>query len=246
MRQAGNALFIILVTIVLLGLLTYTVTQSSDVLDQNADSQNAYLSASEMLKYAGRVKTGVERLMLVKGCAFNEMSFDYADRNNYNTSGYYLNANSPDEGTCDVFGENGGNVPYEIPPSAAQAQGGDEYNVQNHIEVAGVGSSGASDLMLVTFVTEDICYNVNRILGIDNPSGVPPEFSAAASFSIPATATESFPDFTTNSNGLNTPDIEIGGDAGTEADELAGKKAGCFLASNSLDKYIFYYVLVGK
>lgn len=132
--------------------------------------------------------------------------------------------------------------PICSPPELAVLAGGSEYNIMNNIEVNGLGDSGRSELMMVTFVNEDICFHINNLSGVENPSGTPPDYTAAATFSLPADTDESFPDFDTNSHGFNAPAFEIGGGAG-EAPELENQSTGCFLASNSLNEYVFYHVL---
>ena len=97
--------------------------------------------------------------------------------------------------------------------------------------------------MIVTFVTEDMCYHLNTLNNITNPAGAPPDFTAAASFSLPGDTDEPYPDFSTFAHGFNTPVFIIGGVGGGEAPELANKSTGCFLASNSMNKYVFYHVL---
>lgn len=243
MNEKGNALFILLITLAILGVLTYTVTQSGDSVSQNRDSETAYLAASDMFKYAARLESALERVRLVNGCDLTEISFDHADFTNGGSPGYYENANAPSDGSCDIFNVKGGNAPYFTPPELAAVGGGTEYNIQNNIEVFGLGDAGESELMLTTFVTEDICFQINNLANVTNPSGSPPEFTAAATFSLPGTTSETFPDFSSQTSGFNSPAFDIGGDAGGEAPELASRPTGCFLASNSLNKYVFYHVL---
>ncbi len=246
MNEKGNALFILLITLATLGILTYTVTRSGDSVSQNRDSETAYLEASDILKYAARLDSAIERVRLSKGCKLIEMSFDHADRANGGSAGYYVNANSPTDGSCDIFDENGGNAPYLTPPDLAVLVGGIEYNIMNNIEVNGMGDAGESELMMVTFVNEDTCFHLNNLSDVDNPSGSPPDFTATASFLLPGATDETYPDFGTNADGFNTPDFEIGGSGGGEAPELAAQTTGCFLASASLNEYVFYHVLVKR
>ncbi len=246
MSDRGNALFIILVTIVLLGMLTYTVVSTSDILDQNTDSQNAYMQASEILRHAGDIDRAIEKVMLVNNCTLAEISFDHEDREDFDTTGYYQNTLSRPDNSCHIFDNAGGGAAYQVPPQSAGVEGGTEYNFHSNLEVSEVGANGQSDLIMTTFVNQDVCYHINGILDGENPSGNPPDFSAAASLNVPANADESYPDRLPNSDGFNAPSFTIGGDGAGEAVVLKGRPTGCFLASNSLGKYIFYHVVVSR
>jgi len=244
-KQRGNILFVLLITLGLFAALVFNFGLSSERTVNSRDLETAYIDASDILKYTAQIGRGFERVQLANNCNIDEISFDHPDRANFNTANFYLNPNARPDGSCDVFGASGGGITYETPPAVAIAEGGVEYNIQNNVEVAGFNSSGTnqSDLLIMTFVSEDICLQINNIMGIELSDGEIPIFSSLATMTVPATTAQSFPDFTTNADGFNVPAFEIGGAVITKATVLSGFPAGCFHATNALDKYVFYNLL---
>lgn len=244
--EQGNALILILIAVALFAYLGFTMTKSSGNAG-STDEERAYLDASEVIKYAGQVSSAVERLNLANHCKLKQMSFDHPQRAEYATSGnFYYNPNAPTQKTCHVFDKQGVDTLYITPPPSSKVQGGTEYNVHADFGVEGVGTDGGDegvDLTLATYVTEEVCFQINKIMGNRNPSGAPPVADTTA-ITVPGTAAETFPYFSGFSDdgiGLGT---SLGKDAGN-ATELAGRPTGCFYASSN-DKYTFYSVLMQR
>lgn len=245
--EKGNALVLILIAVALFGYLSFAVTQSSQH-TSDPSSQRAYLDASDIIKYAAYLASAVERVNLANHCRLSEMSFDHIKRENYNASSgdFYYNSNAPADGACHIFNANGGSAAYEEPPESSQDVGGVEYNVQSDFAVHNVGTDGGNagvDVTLTTFVTPDVCLQINKIMGNKNPSNSPPE-ADLTTISVPGTTSETFPnfvDFSSTGIGLGT---SLGAAVGN-AEDLAGRPTGCFYASGD-EAYIFYSVLMPR
>jgi len=88
--------------------------------------------------------------------------------------------------------------------------------------------SAAPELVIQAGVSGILCVEINDILGVTNPGGVPPEDDISA---------------VTPFVGNFTP---AGGDniIGNDAPELAGAQAACRTASGGT--YYYYHVLIGR
>jgi|GEM_PF-794859 hypothetical protein len=244
--EQGNVLFLILIAVALFAYLGFTMTKSSQSIDNN-DQERAYLDASDVIKYAAQVSSAIERIRLANHCKLKQMSFDHPKRAEYSLTGeFYANSNAPMGRSCHVFENATVNVLYVIPPPSSQAVGGTEYNIHSNLGVYSVGTDSGNagvDLTMATYVTEDVCFQINKIMGNRNPSGVPPVADTTA-ITVPGTAAETFPYFASFADegiGLGT---SLGKDAGN-ATELAGRPTGCFYASSN-SKYTFYSVLIPR
>lgn len=105
--QNGNALFIILIAVVLFAALAYAVTKSER---QGGNTKNdvTAIAAAGLLEYPSTLKTATLRMML-QGISADEIDFAPPDDPNFSTPPF----------NTKVFHPLGGNVPYRnIDPSA--------------------------------------------------------------------------------------------------------------------------------
>lgn len=108
MRQEnGNALFMVLVGIILFAALSITALEGSQ---NSADLKNeeVKLAATELIDYSRNMVTGFKRMRTLNNCPIEQ-----TDISELGTQ----NLNAPDDGSCDLFNENGGKVifrPYPI------------------------------------------------------------------------------------------------------------------------------------
>ncbi len=183
MKQSGNALFLILIAVALFAALSYAVTQSGRG-GGSIDREQASLRAAQVVQYMGLVKNSVDKLGLVGGCDTSQLSFandSDGDGNFYDTDDDYHNSTAPNDFSCHVFQTNGGGVTAAVPDSSildsTHSAEGDfgEYVFTRRLAVNGVGVQNSSDLSIViNYVTDAFCLEVNNQLGITNPSGAPP------------------------------------------------------------------------
>jgi len=161
--QSGNALFIILIAVALLGALSYAVTQSNRGGVTALTDEKAKLYATEILDYAQVVSNAVAQLRL-RGCDESEISFE-----NNVVSGY-ANANSPSDKTCHVFHPSGGGLAF------GKAFNDNYYHFSGDRFIFDVGTTGSvtserAELYVDLIVDEQICTVINDKIDIENPSG---------------------------------------------------------------------------
>lgn len=183
-KENGNALFLILIAIFLLGGLTVLLARTSSTTDETGDTEQASIAASAILNYAASVKAATEKLRQ-DGCSETELHLGVT------------NANSPSDGSCHVFDARGGGLtlstPKETwidpawPQSAVTAANsfavrGWYFPATTCVIDIGTGSSGCQssattvrDLIItMNFLKKDVCMAINRSLGVANVTGDAP------------------------------------------------------------------------
>lgn len=245
--QNGNILFIIIVAIGLLAALMMSLSKSERYSD-NMDREDMILQIRELYTYGQTLEKALNKVMLQNGCDIVELTFDHPDLANYNTSGYYLNPNSPADKHCHIFEPEGGGVKYQTPPEMSQALGADEYGIIINTGIKGVGgiaeTNGAgSDLMLHTRVTKNACLQINKDQNITNTGDNPPYWASGYLQPIPYAPTRIFPCLTcSGTDGFTNGYVFANG---AVFPELKGKKIGCY-HTGADDIYNFYYVLLAR
>jgi len=177
--EAGNVLIWILIFIVLMAALSFTVSQGSRTSVSGITDEQAKLTATEILDYAGNVKRVVQELQ-INGCANTEISFENAI-----VSGY-SNPNAPSDNSCHVFHPNGGGLRYVSPTtqsldSAYDAQSDfGEILFSGAINVANIGSSDEDLIMIIPYIQQNICKSINDKANIAHP--IPVDIFTATKF----------------------------------------------------------------
>src|SRR5262245_7145714 len=110
--QSGNALWFILIAIVLLGALTMLLTRSGSTSSQSGNVERLRITASQILRYAKGLESAVDQ-MKTRGVSENEISFQ-----NSTTATNYTNATCT-RTDCKVFDVGGGGQDYKAAPSGA-------------------------------------------------------------------------------------------------------------------------------
>lgn len=232
--ESGNALLFILLVVALLGFLTAVISRNTSSVDQAGDIEQARIKASSLLQYTQSIETAIQNMML-QGMSVNDLDF-------VRIGAAYNNTNCT-ESLCEVFNVEGGGIPYRSP---AEVLGNSSINSNWHISTANrvhefgcdTNNSSCTELLLIlSDIPKTICLQINKIQGIDNPSGDAPKQNTV-------TEGDAY-DGTFQSSGLNL--FEIGGtDTSNEAPEVYGKQAGCVHEFRSEDRYQFYHVLVAR
>ncbi len=233
-NQTGNILLFILIAILLIGLLTLSLTRSSNQTNDTGDFEQNVIIANEILNYAKSVEIAVQNL-LARGCSENDINFGGA---------------SP-KPECEVFGQSGMGIDkYNSEQDGKWLINGTLAWPLNTIftattRVIGVGNSDlASDghdlIMFIPNLQLGYCMAINSILGIENPSNYPPRDNNGSAIEGPA--------FSGTFGGTNNQ-IE------TTGNELTGQRAGCFVTDNQAsasdaldgeDYFYFYQTLIAK
>lgn len=221
--ERGNAMIYILVAITLLVALTYTVMQGSRSSTQGLVEDRRHLLATDIIEYSESVKKAVTMLRL-RGITVAQLEFDYPGAVGYDNPGCAA-------GTCNIFNPAGGAIIYKVADAEALATAQDWLFIGNN-KIQRVGTNCATAacseiLIVLPDVTEAVCIELNDMLSVTNPSGIPPEDA----------------DIDTGTPYIGTlgADATIGDEAGSSA--LSGKTAGCFKETAS-GSYFFYQVLL--
>lgn len=183
--ERGNVLFYILIAVALIAALSYAVSstgQGSGSADISAE--RAGLTASEILEYSNTISSATTQLKL-RGCRDTEISFD-----NTVSGTDYSNANAPGDNTCNVFHISGGGVQYTEPETTWLDNdfNAEDFYAENLFTgtacVDFVGSGGtacntagvdaAELIVIVPFVREEICQQLNRLTGFADVNAAPP------------------------------------------------------------------------
>lgn len=237
--QQGNALFLILIAVALFAALSYAVTQSGRG-SGSAAKEQAVLEAAKLLQYATSIQQAVSRMRLMNGCADTSISFE-----NTVVSGY-ANASAPVDRSCHVFDAAGGAQTWQLPASGSGTTSNWFFTGESCVYAIGTGvvgchgTNGATDSDLVAAVSgisKDVCLQINRGLGINNPSGNPPQANNQTWLS-PVTL------FTgTYTQGGHAVQSDKSGQA-----DLFGKAVGCFNGDvfPATGTYTAYMVLIER
>jgi len=152
--ERGNALWFILIAIVLIGLLTAVLSRSGSNVDQTGNVEQQRIKISQMMRYVKGVETAIQT-MKMNGISESDLSFteDGTDNTNCTTN------------ACIVFHVEGGGISPQAPPSGISTSGaGWRYVATN--DVQNIGTS-ASDLILVLEdVNDSYCTQINRVLDV--------------------------------------------------------------------------------
>lgn len=222
--ERGNALFIILLGIVLFAALTAAITGSFRGGNSALSNTRIEALASDVIMTAAGVEKAVGKL-LAKDNSERRISF-----NRNVGDGYEL---TPSSSVSEkVFHISGGGSQYLPPhedmlserfPNDTDYSYGD-WLFTGHMEVPGIGTASTGELLaILPYLREDLCIAVNKRLGID--VSPPPE--------APAISLGHFSNKYTGS--YNITMIQDSGGVNE------GKKAMCMKTSDG--KYFFYYVL---
>lgn len=232
--QAGNALFLILVVVVLFAALSYAVTSASRSGGGNADKEENQILAAEIVNYTSSIRVAVMRMIVGGECNDTDISFympAYPE-----TNGFEHTPAQPD--ICRVFNPAGGAIPYRQDLFRKLSSFEPFIHVSPNHEVKYVGSD-KGDLILYAFVDDEgLCKAINEKLSIENPGGSPP--------------VDNFIDMDFFTGTYLTDASDSADDViGDSSVELEGEHNACFYASAGSDisytpRYVFYHVLAGR
>jgi hypothetical protein len=226
--EQGNALWFILIAIVLLGALTVLLTRSGGNVSQSGDVEQSRIKVSSLMRYAKGLETAIDQ-MKIAGVSENQISFK-----NSLTATDYTNANctTPD---CEVFSSAGGGQTYRIPANMNDGSHWIFTGANNVGTTAGpIGTTAAGTgndlIMLLPGIPAELCVQINRDLDVGTPGTIPQDA---------AITTTAF----TGSYAASLTILE--GDAALV--QLNNKTAGCFtdLTPNPDINY-FYFVLLAR
>lgn len=238
--QSGSVFVIILLAVAMFAMLSYAVSQGSRSSGTALSKEQARVAAQEVISYGNVIQKAVAALRL-RGCSDTQLNFTNNGKSRRgNGSAYdYTNPSSPDDGSCDVFSTNGGNVTPKfldsgfVDPALVDPSWMDAHSfIVTATRMEGVGTNaGAEGTDLIIWLGRlrpEVCMAVNDLLGVTNPSNKPPVDTFDCS-SNPFQGTYS-----------SCPDA-LG-----DTPELTGKSAYCNGYDDSGLMYNFFQVLVAR
>lgn len=191
----------------------------------NMSQRQIKLAVSDTLDYAQSLERGTDRLQ-TNGISESDMCFD-SELWGANTYNYASCSDAKNQ----IFNPAGGAVTFRTPASGLSASAL-VWTFTGAQSYAGIGTDcGASEsckdlAAAIDGISKQACILINEQLGIDNPSGEPPD-AAQTSLTDPYKGI-----FATPANQVS-------------AAELNGKSSGCYHETNS-GQYIFYHVLIAR
>lgn len=153
--ESGNALFYILLAVVLIGLVTAALRMTGQA-GANIDGEQVTIAASQIKQYASELERGVT-IILQNGASENDLRFAYPGA----PAAY---GDITDIPSRQVFSRSGGGVEYRSAPPGSTTGGTWEFYASTH--AAQVGSSTRADLMAVLpNVAPAVCAKLNAMDG---------------------------------------------------------------------------------
>lgn len=242
--EKGSVLFLILLGIILLGALSFAVSDSGRT-GSGRDKEDKTLALNTALSYAVDLENAISLVMAANKCADTTLNFASAK---WATPAPYVNPNAPVSKICDIFDSAGGGVTWQDPPSAIKKTGGSEYLITGNIRINGVGTNSAApvgagaELLFISYIPLESCQLINQRMGIaSGVGGVPPEFSESA-IAIPPASTQPFG---VNALFTNGQHAGLSTAPSPNASQISGKATGCYKATDT-GKYLLYHVLLAR
>jgi hypothetical protein len=247
--QSGNALWFILIAIVLLGGLTVLMSRSSSTSDDAGDYERGQIQVSEILRYAKSIEMAITNLQTNNQCSENDLNFDTPDLVGYD------NLSAPTNENCDVFSAAGGGETYSKPKTSwldsthqAEPDFGD-YVFSGGTFINGVGNSAGGNpdpknkelMIFLPYINRETCLEINNKVGVANDNaGEPPLDNTAGIVMDPALK------YVGAFVAGNLLDSQGSG----STTEIDGKKTGCVQGeingAGAGPYYVFFHVLITR
>lgn len=164
--QSGNALFLILIAVALFAALSYAVTQSGRGGGATTNEDNA-LKAAQITQWGALARQAATRMILTGTPAQSiDLCFNGASSVCLSLNTGVLRPCST--GAACLFAPDGGGVPIHPPNLALGATGFGLYEAGANVAIEGVGTT-AGEVLMAAAVTQQVCEQINRQLGLSVP-----------------------------------------------------------------------------
>jgi hypothetical protein len=153
--ERGNALFLILIAVILFAALSYAITQSNRS-GANPSRETNLIASTTVTQYPSAIRTAITR-MLLRGAAISDLDFMLPDDANFSTAPV----------TYKVFHPNGGGAVYQnVDPNtvtldASNDPEGDWAFLTDKV-VTNIGTSTGDVVAVLTNVRTGICQRINE------------------------------------------------------------------------------------
>lgn len=156
--ESGNVLLIVLLAIVLLGVLTAAIQQTSQTA-ASIDNETLILRAAEVKRTAAEMERGVNFIMQ-GGLSETDIRFAHPDAHND-----YGDLSADTDKTDQLFDRVGGGVTYPAPPE--NINDGSAWEFYGNTALPEVGTDAAELVTVLPNVTVEFCRKMNEGLGYD-------------------------------------------------------------------------------
>ena len=220
--ESGNALWFVMLGIVLLAALTIAVTRGSDSVEQSGDFERYRVQATDVMRYTKGIEQAVET-MRARGISENDISFhtDEWGHTDYEHTPAQPNSHH-------IFHPEGTGISFRTLPAASNWEIFGSHKVQDL-------ETSANDLIIQAEVSRNVCIQINMLMDITNPVGEPPSDDGEPP-SDDIDAVDPYVGSFANGAGV---DLTIGDDAA----ELAGEQVGCREDAGS---FYYYHALIPR
>lgn len=222
--QSGNALFLVLIAILLFAALGVAATKTSSN-TPSSDQYEATIEAQHLLKWLSGVKAAVNTMMLVKGTTETSVSFEDPRENQSGAPGDETNTINPNSrGTVDeVF-----NKMVEWKDFRYLTLDQSNFRMLRNPFFSGahiaedVGTGAADLIFFMTDISYDLCVAINKLAGFGLTDATMPTDT--------------------------TIDVKhFKGTYGTDTlNNISGKPFGCFLKDTPPSRYFMYYIILAR
>lgn len=183
-KEKGSILIWILVAVVLLAGLTTAINQGSRTSTGMLTDQQARLYATEIIQYGDTIRQAVHRMQM-RGISEADLSFEnnvfsQNDGTLLSRPAHFPNCTTD---SCKVFHPEGGGAMAQYPsegavlntenPGTPSAWKAGSW-VPRAAFMEGAGTPAAEIAIMLGYVRQEVCRQINVMLGVDNPSGNPP------------------------------------------------------------------------
>lgn len=229
--EHGNALWFILIAVVLLGALTMILSRGGTSVNQSGDVEQLRIKSGQILRYTKSIEAAIQQMIQIRGISENNISFE-----NATTATDYTNTNCTSN-DCKIFNVEGGGMAYK---NFSGINDGSDwiFNSSNNVGTSAgpIGTTAAGTgndlLMLLPNVDTDLCIQINRDLSVGTAGTLPTDAGGID--------TSAF----TGAYASGGPTILDGDPTPFELDK---HNAGCFTDTlPNPDVTYFYYVLLAR
>ena len=226
--QSGNALFIVLIAIVLFAGLTMVMANLEGSREFDTDYEGMRSGAAQLITFAATLDSAVTKVMSFNGCTENDL--DFYDQGQSPTDYEHSVTNE----RCQIFHPKGGQMTYkEVGGSILDPSQTYSYRITGQQGFTEIGTN-LNDLTFLAHVTAGACSYLNEQLGVENlVDGSPPIDDVSQPFLLQVF------------NGGRTGQGDYSGAGLVTHANLTGKPSGCYYDSDN-DIYLFYSVLLAR
>lgn len=155
-HQSGNAVLLILLGVALFAALAYTFMRGSQQGQGNMSAQQAKIAAQEIRNSALNIDRAINKLVS-RGCSQDQLSLSGTTNR---TTTHYINTWAPSDGSCNVFGSNGGGV-SDASLSTGKGQSSWEFGQNEAFEIK-PGQWAYGIMALLPNISDQVCQAINN------------------------------------------------------------------------------------